>query len=73
MAITARNKEARRRIKLGMVGGGQGGFIGAVHRYAARLDDHCELVAGGVVVRSDEGQGFRPGPWCRRASWETFA
>ena len=29
-----------------MVGGGQGAFIGAVHRYAARLDDHYELVAG---------------------------
>ena len=29
-----------------MVGGGQGAFIGAVHRYAARLDDRYELVAG---------------------------
>jgi len=28
-----------RRIRLGMVGGGQGAFIGAVHRIAARLDD----------------------------------
>ncbi|MBV8401288.1 MAG: Gfo/Idh/MocA family oxidoreductase, partial [Acetobacteraceae bacterium] len=35
-----------RRLRLGMVGGGQGAFIGAVHRYAARLDDHFELVAG---------------------------
>ena len=36
----------RRRLRLGMVGGGQGAFIGAVHRIAARLDDHYELVAG---------------------------
>lgn len=35
-----------RRIRLGMVGGGQGAFIGAVHRTAARLDDRYELVAG---------------------------
>ena len=35
-----------RRIRLGMVGGGQGAFIGAVHRMAARLDDRYELVAG---------------------------
>lgn len=35
-----------RRIRLGMVGGGQGAFIGGVHRIAARLDDHFELVAG---------------------------
>lgn len=35
-----------RRLRLGMVGGGQGAFIGGVHRIAARLDDHYELVAG---------------------------
>ena len=29
-----------------MVGGGQGAFIGAVHRIAARIDDQYELVAG---------------------------
>lgn len=34
-----------RRLRLGMVGGGQGGFIGGVHRLAARLDDDYELVA----------------------------
>ena len=37
-----------RRIRLGMVGGGQGAFIGAVHRIAARLDDCYELVAGAL-------------------------
>ena len=36
------------KIRLGMVGGGQGGFIGAVHRIAARLDDEFELVAGAL-------------------------
>ena len=33
------------RLRLGMVGGGAGAFIGAVHRFAARLDDDYELVA----------------------------
>ena len=37
-----------RRIRLGMVGGGQGAFIGAVHRIAARLDNHYVLVAGAL-------------------------
>lgn len=37
-----------RRLRLGMVGGGQGAFIGAVHRIAARLDDQYELVAGAL-------------------------
>ncbi|MBT6097099.1 MAG: gfo/Idh/MocA family oxidoreductase, partial [Marinovum sp.] len=37
-----------RRIKLGMVGGGQGAFIGAVHRIAARIDDRYQLIAGAL-------------------------
>jgi predicted dehydrogenase len=36
------------RIRLGMVGGGQGAFIGAVHRLAARMDDHYDFVAGAL-------------------------
>lgn len=35
-------------IRLGMVGGGQGAFIGAVHRMAARLDGHYVLCAGAL-------------------------
>ncbi|WP_232335649.1 Gfo/Idh/MocA family protein [Mucilaginibacter arboris] len=34
------------RLRLGMIGGGQGAFIGAVHRIAARMDDQYELVCG---------------------------
>ena len=36
------------RIRYGMVGGGQGAFIGAVHRLAARMDDQYTLVAGAL-------------------------
>lgn len=39
---------ADRRIRLGMVGGGEGAFIGGVHRMAARLDDRYVLVAGAL-------------------------
>ncbi|MEO0636147.1 MAG: Gfo/Idh/MocA family oxidoreductase [Pseudomonadota bacterium] len=35
-----------RRLRLGQVGGGQGAFIGQVHRIASRIDDRYELVAG---------------------------
>jgi len=41
------------RIRLGMVGGGTGAFIGYVHRIAARLDDDYELVAGALSSRPD--------------------
>ena len=35
-----------RRIRIGMVGGGPGSFIGSVHRRAANLDGLYELVSG---------------------------
>ena len=35
-----------RRLRLAVIGGGPGSFIGAMHRQAARLDDRYELVAG---------------------------
>ena len=35
-----------RKIRMGMVGGGRDAFIGAVHRMAAALDGHIELVCG---------------------------
>jgi len=36
----------KRKLRMGMVGGGQGAFIGGVHRIAATLDQQTELVAG---------------------------
>lgn len=36
----------KRKIRMGMVGGGPGAFIGGVHRIAARLDGEIELVSG---------------------------
>ncbi|WP_270935002.1 Gfo/Idh/MocA family protein [Falsiroseomonas oryzae] len=46
-----------RRLRLGMVGGGEGAFIGAVHRLAARMDDRWELVAG--AFSRDAGRARR--------------
>ncbi len=40
-----------RRLRLAVIGGGPGSFIGAMHRAAARLDDRYEIVAG--VLSSD--------------------
>jgi len=54
------------RIRLGMVGGGEGAFIGAVHRMAARLDDHYDFVAGALsstpekAMRSGLALGLDP-------------
>jgi predicted dehydrogenase len=45
-----------RRIRLGMVGGGPGGFIGAVHRIAARLDECYELVAAALTSDAERSR-----------------
>ena len=43
---------AKRKIRMGMVGGGRGAFIGAVHRMAAALDGDWRLVAGAFILAS---------------------
>ena len=42
------NEMTAGRIRFGMVGGGQGAFIGAVHRIAARIDDQYAFCAGAL-------------------------
>jgi predicted dehydrogenase len=44
------------RIRLGMVGGGEGAFIGAVHRHAAWLDNRYDLVAGAFSSSAEVSQ-----------------
>ncbi|KFC72726.1 putative oxidoreductase /dehydrogenase protein [Bosea sp. LC85] len=44
------------RIRLGMVGGGEGAFIGVVHRMAARLDGEYELLAGALSSTPEKAQ-----------------
>ena len=41
-----------RRLRLAVIGGGPGSFIGAMHRQAARLDDRYELVAAALCSES---------------------
>ena len=67
MPIEGRAREsADQRIRLGMVGGGEGAFIGAVHRLAARMDDHYTFVAGALsstpekARRSGKALGLPP-------------
>ncbi len=47
-----------RRLRLGMIGGGQGAYIGGIHRFAARLDGHYDLVAGAFAVDAARGHAF---------------
>ncbi|MDH3693274.1 MAG: Gfo/Idh/MocA family oxidoreductase [Gammaproteobacteria bacterium] len=56
MAANSRFKGRTGKIKLGMVGGGDDAFIGAVHRIAARLDDQFTLVAGALSSTAERSQ-----------------
>ena len=67
MAITGKDDGSiGGRIRLGMVGGGEGAFIGAVHRLAARMDDQYSFVAGALSstpeksLRSGASLGLDP-------------
>jgi len=53
MAVEPSPRSHNRRLRLGMVGGGPGAFIGNVHRIAARLDDHYELVAAALSSNAE--------------------
>jgi len=55
MAVDPSKQSHNRRLRLGMVGGGPGAFIGAVHRIAARLDDRYELVAAALSSDAERG------------------
>ncbi len=47
---------AKRKIRMGMVGGGIGAFIGAVHRMAAALDGQIELVCGAFSSSAEKSK-----------------
>jgi predicted dehydrogenase len=55
-----------RKLRMGMVGGGPGAFIGPVHKMAAELDGTIELVAGAFSQSAERsraaGEGFRIDP-----------
>lgn len=45
-----------RKLRMAMVGGGIGAFIGNVHRMAVRIDGGVELVAGAFDVDAERGR-----------------
>jgi predicted dehydrogenase len=63
---------ANRRLRAGIVGGGRGAFIGAVHRIAAQLDGEAELVAG--ALSSDPATArSSANDWHLQRSYDSYA
>ena len=48
----------KRKLKYGMIGGGPGAFIGAVHRIAAALDNTAELVCGAFSSNAEKSKAM---------------
>ena len=46
----------KRKLRMGMVGGGRGAFIGAVHRMAAAMDGKIDLVAGAFSADAEKSR-----------------
>jgi predicted dehydrogenase len=47
---------SKRKLRMGMIGGGKDAFIGAIHRIAANMDGQIELVAGALSVNPEVAQ-----------------
>ena len=66
-----------RKLRMGMVGGGPGAFIGGVHRAAARLDGKIDLVCGAFSTKPENNKAmaaelFLPEEKCYNSYKEMF-
>ena len=52
----------KRKLRMGMIGGGKDAFIGSIHRYASNMDGLVELVCGALSINpeiaKDSGQSL---------------
>ncbi|MFM2289955.1 MAG: hypothetical protein RL684_3098 [Pseudomonadota bacterium] len=67
-----RTDTSRRRLRAGIVGGGRGAFIGAVHRIAAELDGQALLVAGAMSADAATAQASAEA-WFLERSYGSYA
>src|SRR5947209_12620274 len=54
------NAPLNRKLRMGLVGGGQGAFIGRVHATAAILDNRATLVAGALSADPEKAKASAP-------------
>jgi predicted dehydrogenase len=61
----------KRKLRAGIVGGGQGSFIGAVHRMAVGLDGQVEVVAGAMSTDPQRAEASAQA-WYLKRSYKNF-
>ncbi len=54
------NGQLNRKLRMALIGGGQGSFIGRVHATAAILDNRAELVAGALSSNAERAKASAP-------------
>src|SRR5215472_4186600 len=62
---------SNRKLRGGIVGGGQGSFIGAVHRIASELDDQAELIAGAMSSNPERARASAAA-WYLKRSYDSY-
>jgi len=60
-----------RKLRAGIIGGGQGSFIGAVHRIAVELDGQAEVVAGAMSTDPQRAEASAQA-WYLKRSYKSF-
>ncbi len=61
----------KRKLRVGIVGGGQGSFIGAVHRKAVELDGQAEVIAGAMSADPQRAEASAR-TWYLKRSYKSF-
>nr|HET6902508.1 Gfo/Idh/MocA family oxidoreductase [Ktedonobacteraceae bacterium] len=61
----------KRKLRVGIVGGSQGSFIGAVHRIAVELDGQVEVVAGAMSADPQRAEAAAQA-WYLKRSYKSF-
>jgi len=69
---TAKSDTGGRRLRAGIVGGGEGAFIGAVHRIAAELDGQALVVAGALSSNPEKARRSASA-WRLERSYDSYA
>lgn len=62
---------SKRKLRAGIVGGGQGSFIGAVHHIAAELDGQAEVIAGAMSTNPERARASAEA-WYLKRSYDSY-
>ncbi|HYK85432.1 MAG TPA: Gfo/Idh/MocA family oxidoreductase [Ktedonobacteraceae bacterium] len=69
--MTMKQDILKRKLRAGIVGGGQGSFIGGVHRFAVELDGQAEVVAGAMSTDPERAEASARA-WYLKRSYPSF-